>query len=67
MAEKKTPREPCMICSHNPCDCGQAARRTKVLRDIAERRTDDAFADRLAARTQADAVILERLADDGPD
>lgn len=42
MADKKTPREPCMICGHNPCDCGKpvsrkratAERHKEVTRDL---------------------------------
>jgi hypothetical protein len=32
MAEKKVPQEPCMLCGHNPCDCGKPRSRKQELK-----------------------------------
>lgn len=43
MADKKVPQEPCILCGHNPCDCGQPMTRKAalVLREQASVKEDN--------------------------
>jgi len=43
MADKKVPQEPCIICHHNPCDCGTPVSRKKAM--IARERAREVVSD----------------------